>query len=92
MKFALRQLNNRSLRSRLLTKKKRQLSFPSTLRLIWQFLIRVLTETPELQVWCTEDKQGRLWWHAYDPNTERSVSHISEAQMRVWIERRHLNH
>lgn len=94
MKFAVRQLTNWSLRSRLRKTKKKQRQFTLRLTLIsvWQFLSRALVKETELQVWCTYDNRGRLWWSAYDPNTGRLIKQISEAQMRVWLEQRHLNY
>ena len=58
------------------------------LKRIWFFLQTILTKGNELQVWQTSD-HGNTWWNAYDPATDRSISHASETEMRVWIEKRY---
>ncbi|MGF1481334.1 MAG: hypothetical protein ACFB4I_17935 [Cyanophyceae cyanobacterium] len=90
MKFAIQLLNKRlETRSRARLRKRQSLRL--TLGTIWQGLIAALVKPPELQVWCTTDRHGRLWWNAYDPHTGRSLTRVSEEQMRVWLEQRHLD-
>lgn len=55
---------------------------------IWQLLRKYLIASSELQVWSTCDRQGNIWWSAYDPKTKRSIYHVSEEQILAWIERR----
>jgi hypothetical protein len=43
----------------------------------------------ELQVQRHRDRQGNIWWQAFDPNTNESVSFGSEAEVRYWIEQRY---
>ena len=61
----------------------------SRLENIWKFLLRYLTESPQLRVWYTCDQEGKIWWSAYDPKTKSSIYQISEEQMRIWIEQLH---
>lgn len=61
----------------------------SALNRIWQHLLTILTKGNELQVWQTSDRFGNTWWNAYDPATGRSASLASEAEMRIWIEKRY---
>lgn len=56
---------------------------------IGKFLSRHLLVSPNLHVWCTCDDQGNIWWNAYDPTSRRSVYHLSEEQMLVWVEQRY---
>lgn len=49
-----------------------------------------LRNSQDLQVWQTCDRQGNHWWSAYDPATGRTIRYVSESQIRVWIEHRHL--
>ncbi len=64
-----------------------------TLKLIWKRFWKVLSlhsiESTQLRVWHQRDREGNIWWSAYDPITGQSVDRISEAQMRIWIEKRH---
>ncbi|MBW4693763.1 MAG: hypothetical protein KME27_18615 [Lyngbya sp. HA4199-MV5] len=62
----------------------------------WQWLIKTIAHANPLHVWrpnelhvwqCT-DRDGRLYWQAYDPITGRSTSG-SEADIRAWIEHLH---
>lgn len=54
-----------------------------------QFIVERLVADAEPHVWYTCDADGRLWWHAHDPVTGRSLNHVSEAEMRAWIEQRY---
>jgi hypothetical protein len=47
-----------------------------------------LNHSTELQVWQECDQDGNLSWSSYDPTTKRSIHHICENQMRIWIEQR----
>lgn len=55
------------------------------LKRLWQFFV----SKSEPHVWSTRDRLGNIWWSARDPVTGRAINHVSEAEMRVWIERRH---
>ncbi|PSB35663.1 hypothetical protein [Stenomitos frigidus] len=52
------------------------------------FMQRLIADA-EPRVWYSCDAEGRLWWHAHDPVTGRSLSNATEAEMRSWIEQRH---
>jgi len=62
--------------------------FRFRLHSIWQLLRKYLIASSELQVWSTCDRQGNIWWSAYNPITQRSIYHVSEEQILAWIERR----
>lgn len=64
-------------------------SLQSTLEQIWQSLVTALFESPILRVWYVYDELGRIWWSADDPVTGRSLHHVSETQLRAWIEQRY---
>ncbi|PSF38365.1 hypothetical protein C7H19_05070 [Aphanothece hegewaldii CCALA 016] len=65
---------------------KTQSTFWLSLQNIWQNINRYFNTSLELQVWRMVDHQGNIWWSAYNPKTKQSVNHISEEQMRIWIE------
>jgi S-formylglutathione hydrolase FrmB len=56
------------------------------LKKIGRSLIQFLSSSKELQVWQELDEQGDPSWSAYDPATNRSIHHVSEHQVRIWIE------
>ena len=62
-----------------------------TLKTAWKRLTQSLLESQEVQVWRTADSQGNPSWNAHDPASGRSASGLSEDQMRVWLEQRHLD-
>lgn len=53
-----------------------------------RLLLQSLNQSTELQVWREFDQAKNYVWSAYDPVTKRSVYHISEDEMRAWIEHR----
>lgn len=55
----------------------------------FQQLFAWLFRGSELQVKQRRDRQGNIWWQAFDPNTNESASFGSEAEMRSWIEQRY---
>ena len=55
----------------------------------WNALCQQLVKPAELQVWQTRDNTGSIWWSAYDPATGRLIEHVSEAQIRIWLEQRY---
>ena len=56
---------------------------------VWKYIVTVLTKEQELQIWQTSDRSGKTWWHGYDPVTGSSVCKDSEAEMRIWLEKRY---
>ena len=65
------------------------LSLISVFKDMGQHLLSVLMEEPELRVWRKSDTCGNTWWSACDPLTGRSIHHVSEEALRVWIEQRY---
>jgi len=51
--------------------------------------IHTLARGHELQVWCKKDRNGNVYWQAFDPKTHKFTSLSSEAEMRIWIEQRY---
>lgn len=41
----------------------------------------------EIRVWQRLDRNGHLWWYAYNPRTQQSGAFDSESDIRAWIER-----
>jgi hypothetical protein len=42
-----------------------------------------------LRVWSRCDRHSNIWWNADDPVTGESIRHVSESEIRAWIEQRH---
>ncbi len=53
------------------------------------FMADVMAE-PELKIWQTRDRDGRIDWYARDPLTGKTIAFASETEMLKWIE--HQNH
>jgi len=70
-------------------KTKRSLSIVENFKAIIEKLIRALTRGHELQVWCKKDRNGNVYWQAFDPKNRKSTCLSSEAEMRIWIEQRY---
>jgi predicted transcriptional regulator len=66
----------------------------SKLNQLWQAIKRALFRSSEPQVWqeyvTQREPSGecsvQIWWHAYDPLTQRSVYCSSEEEMRAWLD------
>lgn len=43
-----------------------------------------------IEIWLTHDEAG-IYWNAIDRNTGRSIFQVSENELRIWIEQRHLH-
>ncbi|MBI4782971.1 MAG: hypothetical protein HY785_16860 [Oscillatoriophycideae cyanobacterium NC_groundwater_1537_Pr4_S-0.65um_50_18] len=56
---------------------------------VWQTAVSYFTESRDIQISCTRDIAGKVWWSGYDPQTQRSLHHVSEQEIRAWIERRY---
>ena len=65
------------------------LKFLLGIKKIVQLLNKAFIGSNELRVWQTYDRYGNNWWHAYAPLTGRYTCVESEAEMRVWIEKRY---
>ena len=65
---------------------------PSSSKFDWKQIRRsikqLLSLNTELQVWQELDHKEHGAWSAYDPETKQSIRHVSEQQMRIWIEQR----
>ncbi len=57
------------------------------LRDIWQNIVNaLLTNHQQLQVKQKVDRQGNIYWQAYEPITGKSFTSGSEADIIAWIE------
>ncbi len=64
-------------------------SEPSTvLQKMGQSLIQFFTDTQQVRIWTKETSKGKVWF-AYDPMLDRKISHVSEDDLRTWIEGRY---
>ena len=52
------------------------------------WLLAFFTDAQQVRIWTKETPSG-LVWYAYDPATQRRVSRVSEADLRVWLEARY---
>jgi hypothetical protein len=53
---------------------------------LWQKFLTAIVSKSELRVWSASDRSGNTEWHAYDPETGRSICVASETEMRHLIE------
>lgn len=56
---------------------------------IWESLVVSLIQPQELCVWSTSNRNGNMYWSAYDPITHQSIHKVSEQEILVWIENLH---
>jgi hypothetical protein len=61
----------------------------SKFKAVWQYLLKALAISSELQVWQTYHCNSCTCWHAYDPITKRSACFCCQEDMRAWIEQHH---
>lgn len=43
----------------------------------------------EPKIWLSFDQLGNSYWNAYDPQSNQYARNLSEAEMRVWLEKRY---
>ncbi|WP_045056427.1 hypothetical protein [Aliterella atlantica] len=65
------------------------LNWRSQLKRFGNFLRQHLTASSQLRVWHICDRQGKIWWSAYDPVIKQAIERVSEEQIRIWLERRY---
>ena len=53
------------------------------------YIAQALAGSQEPHIWQHRDANGQLWWHAYDPVSDRQVCCDSEAELRIWLESRY---
>lgn len=54
------------------------------------WLLENLTNSQQLRVWTQHTSTG-VQWHAYDPIRKQKAVCNSEAELRAWLETRHLH-
>ncbi len=59
---------------------------PKMFSKLWEKILTAIVSKSEMQVWSESDRSGNTEWHAYDPETGRSICVASETEMRHWIE------
>lgn len=52
-------------------------------------LITSLTAEDQIKIWTASDRLGHTYWNAYDPISDRFLSHASETELRLWLEQRY---
>jgi hypothetical protein len=63
-----------------------QQKLTSHLQQIGQLVINALFSEPEFKIRKSKDRQGNVWWYAYDPKTGHTGCLASEQEVRMWIE------
>lgn len=61
----------------------------SALALVWKYLLGVMSGNSEVQVQQIYDRNGKVYWRIYDPVTGYRNTLLSEAEVRIWLERRY---
>ena len=51
-------------------------------------LFQQLVKPAEIRVWQPRDDSGNIGWIVNVPATGRSIEHVSETQIRIWLEQR----
>lgn len=69
--------------------RRKEFSWRSQLKRFGNFLRQHFPDSSQLRVWHICDREGKIWWSAYDPNTRQFINRVSEEQIRIWIERRY---
>lgn len=46
-------------------------------------------KSEEIRIWQRVDRNGQIWWYAYNPRTKRSSVFDSESEVRVWLEKQY---
>jgi hypothetical protein len=60
----------------------------STLKQFWRYLKSAFSGNSEVRVWQC-DRLGQTYWKIYDPLTGYRSTMSSEAEVRVWLEKRY---
>lgn len=53
---------------------------------VWRWFVDFIYRQPEPEVWERRDRQGNIYWFAYDPATGQSAYLASEQEVMMWIE------
>jgi hypothetical protein len=64
------------------------LKTPRLLKSLGNWLVRALTDSQQIRIWTKPTSAGSVWF-AYDPATRQTVQRLSEADLRVWLEKRY---
>ncbi|MBE9142267.1 hypothetical protein [Planktothrix mougeotii] len=63
--------------------------FLTKIQSTWNKMIAMVTAGKEPKIWLSSDAEGKRYWNAFDPQTHCFVEHLSEEEMRIWIEERY---
>ncbi len=66
------------------------LSIATTVKRAWQSLLDALDRHSQLSVKRVAGESGMIFWHAYDPQTGKSLYAESSSEVVKWIEDNHL--
>lgn len=60
---------------------------PWILKQLWQML--QAADQSELKIRQHQDRSGQVYWHVYDPFTNRAQQFDSEETLRIWLDNRY---
>ncbi|PZO13447.1 MAG: hypothetical protein DCF25_16130 [Leptolyngbya foveolarum] len=69
--------------------KKPQQSLRTQLKNLAQTFVCQLGGSSEPRVWSTQDANGQTVWNAQDSASNRIIRHVSETELRIWLEERY---
>lgn len=56
---------------------------------IKHWLVGILCDRHDPQIWQKRDANGCLWWWVYDPITDERARFMTETEVMVWLESRY---
>jgi YD repeat-containing protein len=56
---------------------------------IGNLFVSSLEKSEEIRIRQRVDRNGQVWWYAYNPRTKRSGVFDSESEVRAWLERQY---
>lgn len=64
-------------------------SVGQALKSLGQKILAAMTTPTEPHIWSTTDRQGRVFWNAYDPVNHRYIYNTTETDLMTWLEERY---
>ena len=55
----------------------------------WDAVLKWATGSSEPMIENYQDSHGNTVYRVYDPHTQQQVEHLSEAEVRIWLEQRY---
>lgn len=56
---------------------------------LWNFVLEILTRSPEPKIYEKHDRNGKLYFQVYDPITHQSSTFNTEQEVRIWLDQRY---